>query len=364
MASHAISEQAEFAGEWWLPADGECARKVAGVLSWTEERASLALHDAFTPTRGTIYGDEERRYAAVHGTTTKCDLVTILQASSGGGGIAIGQAGLREAERLVSSWVVVGAHVTEETRYSELRLRVPALEVWVSRGGVTMTLVHKTPEKPATVLYAVEEMSEEIMPIPCAALTLAWGIDREFSGNLVSDIGVTTSAALRITADEPQTLEWFIMQFGKAMTLTYFIAGAPMGADFLAAKLPDGRSVDVLVALRQSKRCAHKDQGKFFMCRSGMHADLGNVFARWYERYDTIASPSQLALSVLSSEGLWLHVEFLSLMQALEGFHRATMDGLYMDAAEYKTVAGTLAQAIPTHVGADHREGKRPANPS
>ena len=356
MASYAIPEPAEFAGEWWLPADGEHAHKVAGSLVWGEERAALSLHDAFTPTRGTIYGNEERRYAAVHGTTTKSELVTILQASSGGGGFAIGQAGLREAERLVSSWVVVGAHVTEETRYSELRLRVPGLEVWVSRGGVTMSLIHKTPEKPATVLYAVEGMSEEITPVPSAALALAWGIDREFSGNLVSDIGVTTSAALRITAEEPQTLEWFIMQFGKAMTLTSFIAGAPMGADYLTAKLPDGRSVDVLVALRASKRCTHKDQGKFFMCRSGMQADLGDVFARWYDRYETIASPSQLALSVFSSEGLWLHVEFLSLMQALEGFHRATMDGRYMDDAEYKAVAGTLAQSIPTHVGPDHRE--------
>lgn len=355
MASYAIPECAEFAGEWWLPADGEGARKVAGTLSWTDESASLSLHDAFTPMRGTIYGNEERRYAAVHGTTTTSDLVTILQASYGGGGFAIGQAGLREAERIVSSWVIVGAHVAEETRYSELRLRVPGLEVWVSRSGVTMSLIEKMAERPATVLYTVEGMSEEITPIPSAALSLAWGIDRKFSGNLMSDIEVRTSAALRISAQEPQTLEWFIMQFGKAMTLMSFIAGAPMGTDYVSAKLPDGRLVDVLVALRASKRCTNKDPGKFFMCRGGMQADLGEVFLRWYERYDSIASPSQLALSVFSSEGLWPHVEFLSLMQALEGFHRATMDGRYMDDTAYQSVAGTLAQAIPAQVGPDHR---------
>lgn len=66
--------------------------------------------------------------------------------------------------------------------------------------------------------------------------------------------------------------------------------------------------------------------------------------------------PSQLALSVLSSDNLWLHVEFLSLMQALEGFHRATMPGLYTSEAEYEPVKQALNYAIPKVIGPDHKE--------
>ena len=69
--------------------------------------------------------------------------------------------------------------------------------------------------------------------------------------------------------------------------------------------------------------------------------------------------PSQLALSVLSSENLWLHVEFLSLMQALEGFHRATMTGLYTSKAAYEDIRQKLSNAIPENVESDHRDSLR-----
>ena len=42
-----------------------------------------------------------------------------------------------------------------------------------------------------------------------------------------------------------------------------------------------------------------------------------------------------------------LHIEFLSLMQALEGFHRALYEGLYMDEQGYASVKKALGDAIP-----------------
>jgi hypothetical protein len=65
--------------------------------------------------------------------------------------------------------------------------------------------------------------------------------------------------------------------------------------------------------------------------------------------------PSQLALSVFCSEKLWLHVEFLSLIQALEGLHRAILPGGYMTADAYEDTRKLMCDAIPKGLSSGHR---------
>ena len=69
--------------------------------------------------------------------------------------------------------------------------------------------------------------------------------------------------------------------------------------------------------------------------------------------------PSQLALSILNSHDLWLHVEFLTLMQALEGFHRATMAGLYAAPEVCEDIRKALSNAIPQDISSDHKDALR-----
>ena len=357
MTKHRIPEQAEFVGEWFLPTDEGALQKISGTLSWSSRRALLQLHDTFNPLRGAIFGDEEHSYPVVHGTTIKSEFVTVLEASRAGTGLNIGPAGMRQAEKLTSSWIVVGAHVDASTLYSEIRVRIPGLQIWLCRSGVEQTIVHRTSESPPSVTYRVDALREETTEIFCLPGKLGWGIDRSFLGDLVTDISVKTSACLRIQPDEPQHLDWFFKQLDRATTLLSFLAGSPMAPDQVSAKLVDGDiDLNVLVALREADYCTHRHPHDFYMLRNNMEADLGTVFAKWFELYETIAMPSQLALSVLSSEKLWLHVEFLSLMQALEGFHRATMAGLYTSESEYEPIKKALGDAIPKTVASDHKD--------
>lgn len=357
MPIHVISDSAEFDGEWFLPGASESPKQIPGTLSWSSRRASLQLHDAFTPLRGPIFGDEEHHYQAAHGTTTNNEFVSVLRASRAGTGVNFGPAGFRESERLISSWIVVGAYVDPQTKYSEIRVRIPGLQIWLGRSGVRQTILEKTEKSPAGVIYQIDGLTEETTYIPCLKTTLGWGIDRNFSGDLVTDISVRTSAYLRIKPNESQDIDWFLKQLGKATTLLAFIAGAPMAPDHISAVVADsGQDVEILVALREAKYCTHVKGWDFFMLRSDMGTDMEGIFARWFETYDSIAMPSQLALSVLSSQDLWLHVEFLSLMQALEGFHRATMPGLYVSEEQYEPIRQALSNAIPKFVEKNHRE--------
>jgi hypothetical protein len=62
-----------------------------------------------------------------------------------------------------------------------------------------------------------------------------------------------------------------------------------------------------------------------------------------------------LAANVLASQDLWTHLEFLSLLQALEGFHRATLPGTYMADEDYEAVKKALGDALPLTVSPPHK---------
>lgn len=354
MSKYHIPTDSAFDGEWWLPEDA--AKRIAGTLTWKPRRATLELHHAFKPLRGHVFADDVHEYATIHGLTTRSELVTVLDAMRIGHSVHIGAGGLREPERLGSSWVIVGAHVSSETTYTEIRARIPGLQNWFDPGGgITQTFFEKTEKSPATAIYEVKGIPEVTSDIPCVPATLGWGIDRTMSGSRETEFSVRTSGSLSIRPSQPQTLHWFIDHLSRATTLLSLIAGAPMSPDYLSAHAADGDKVDILVALRDAKYCPHVSSHDFFMLRDGMGVDVGTAFARWYELYDRVALPSQLALSVLHSEGLWLHVEFLSLMQALEGFHRAVMPGSYMSNDEYEPIRQTICDSIPASITASHR---------
>lgn len=353
---HPITESVEFIGDWFQP-NSENSKKIAGTLSWSDQRASLDLHDAFTPLQGTIYGDEFQSYPAVYGTTINSQFITMLEATSGAKGFSFGPAGVNQTEKVASSLVVVGGHVTPATRYQEIRVRIPGLQIWIGRSGIQQTFLPKTEHSANGMIYQIDSLPEETMVVPSLLATLGWGIDRRFSGDLLSEISVRSTASLRIQPEQPQNLDWYFEQLGKATTLLAFMAGSPMSPDHITAKVADSNlEVEILVALRDAKYCEYKSVNNFYMLRNDMGADLGAVIMKWFELYDTFSAPSQLALSVLNSKDLWLHVEFLTLMQALEGFHRATMPGLYTSEPEYEVIRKTLSNAIPNTVAPDHKD--------
>lgn len=353
MSKYTLGKEATLEGEWWLPDQLEGTAPLHGTLTLSEtSRASLTMKGTFNATRGAVYGDERYDYPAIFGATAT-ELVTVLHATRTGQTFNLGAAGARESERVSSSWTVVGAHVSSDTLYTELRFRIPGLELWLDKSGITCSL---SADAPFVSVYQVVHDAEEQFFVPAIGATMGWAIAHSHSTNF-SKISVTTSAYLRIGTTEPRDLDWFVSQLSKATTLLCFMAGTPMGPDQVDAKLAgSAQRVEILVALSKGVRCAFADRSDFYMLRTAMKSDLGAVLAKWFELYDSLEAPSQLAQSVMSSTDLWLHVKFLSLMQALEGLHRATKPGLYMLPADYESIRQTISNAIPSTIDSGHKD--------
>lgn len=358
MSKFELPKEFEFVGDW-TRATVEGDKPIPGTMKWLNRRAHLALHDSFTPLRGDIFGDEVNEYDVIHGSSLDSKLITMLSASSVGGSFSFGPAGIRQPEKIRSGLVLVGAHVTQATTYSEMRVRIPGLERWLGRGVLNLVRAHQTNGKPMTSVLQLDDLPEEVFEVPAIGARIGFRMERLFSEMNAIEIRATTSGVIRFEPDEPKELDWYFEQVGRICTLLCFIAGTPMGPDLVKVKI-DGQDIplDVLVALRQDRLCLYDDPDKFFLPRNQMDSDFGDVLRAWCSAYESFATPSQLAFSIFASDDLWLHVEFLSLMQALEGFHRAigTGTGLYVSDDDFEPIRQALLDAIPAEVGTDHRK--------
>ncbi len=129
---------------------------------------------------------------------------------------------------------------------------------------------------------------------------------------------------------------------------------------FLHSASPDGNA-DRVRAFRQGlKETGLGSKRPLIAWLSGGEQKASWVFVEaflqgMHEHGYVEVMPVNLALSTMASTNLWVHVRFLSLLQALEGLHRALFSGTYMDPEQYKVVKDALVDAIPNIVSADHR---------
>lgn len=353
MADHLLGDQHIFEGWWYVASD--TATLLPGRLSWTARGASLQLFDALTPlVEGPIFGTEQYSYPAIHGVDIKGGLISVLDGVSGGPAINFGPAGLHRPEHIVSSLVVVGAHLTTSTLMSELSVRLPDAVYWYLPKGVSVQFVESNDRRWAH--YLVEPVADEVIDVPSAKVRLAFVVLRTQSPDLTADLRVKTSIYVRIQPYEPQSLSILLDQFRVAASLLALLIGRPVHADHARIRVPGIKHpAELLTGMPDGGDASRAARSyDIFLARDALSASMGDVVSRWFERYAAIGTPAKLALDVLSSRDLWPHVEFLSLMHALEGFHRATASMKIRLRQRLDELLGMLGPEIAAHlVGGD-----------
>jgi len=205
MALLSLQEDHEYSADWHLPGS---STSIAGRLSYTSRRAELHLNDAFTRLQGTISVSDVRPiYPAVYGVSSKGEALTLLKAQSVGTGLNLSSGGMRQPEQVVSSWVVVGAHVAPEVVFKSVRFIVPGLEAWLSRAAIEQSF--DLDNEPISTTFVVRAPEIDATPVPSVDATLEWGAGANISANPYQSIAVTVRGWVTIRPTTPQPLEWY-----------------------------------------------------------------------------------------------------------------------------------------------------------
>jgi len=352
---HTLDETIDVAGEWW-PAD-KPESSVSGQLHFNKEGVELLLNQAFDPPQGMIRtGDAIPHYSAVHGITVMGEAVTLIDAWQAGTSMNFNSGGIRQPGIINTHFLVFGAHLPADFHFPKISFRVPGLQAWLGQKLIDRKNELSEDRKYRKQSYDLKMVPEEKFHIPSIDATASYYYGWNSSVNEFSSISVDISAWLSFEPGEPREINWYLEQQERFLTMVSFLSGCSMFADAIHARLDDSKNrVDILLNMRgvdvsEERGSPHN----FFLSHPVISVPLETYCNKWFDLAPQADKPISLARSVMASEGVWLHMEFLSLMQALEGLHRALFDGNYMEDNQYESVKKVMSESIPKTVTRDH----------
>ena len=250
---------------------------------------------------------------------------------------------------------VVGGHyrTLEEILFKEVHVRYMGLREWVWTSGIAVK-----PEDPPGRLSVSYQVPNSI-PLGDFA---SFSARIEFTGNVRPDFNtlqITEDCSLVLEAQQMQPYLVFlkyITAFQRFLCLAVQQRVYPVeiiGRIDQPKQIVNDQPIfeDYLIIRKASIEGWSRDKlipdDQLFTVHE-LNASPAEVFKRFVERQDRLQSSMDLYFSTIYNRTHLPRVEFLTLAQSLEAYHRATMSGKYMDDETYHAgLRQKLWDAIP-----------------
>jgi hypothetical protein len=139
-------------------------------------------------------------------------------------------------------------------------------------------------------------------------------------------------ALVEVTPPEPESLLWFVEIGNRLENLFSLLTGTSLGMETIF--IYRGEQSGTVIR----KQHEHVRRYHFFDSVRCTHPQLAHSIAIWMSESDGFREIENLLFGVLRKGKLFIETEFLSLTQALEGFHRATGEEIKLDNAAFKVL--------------------------
>lgn len=353
---HTLTEDIEIAGDWWLAEKPD--ESVSGILYFSSKGIKLHINQSFNPLGGDIRpGDENPKYSAIHGVTVKGEAVTLFDAQQLGSSLNFGSGGVARPSQIHARILIFGAHLSANFIFSEVSFRVPSLTVWLGNQVINHELIFNAENKLSEQVYKLGKMPSDSFQISKIDATLSFYYGYISKADAYNLIRVDVSAWASFEATQKQPIDWFIQQQERLLSLFTFLSGQVFVSDAIQAKIDDSKHrIDIVFVSNNYKNDKFNHPVEYFLSKPALSKPLDEIVNKWFEIISSVDKPAFLAKDIFGSDSLWTYIEFLSLMQALEGLHRALFEGKYMEESDYAAVKSGLTAAIPNNVQPDHKE--------
>lgn len=312
----------EFRGTWSLPtAPGTV---VGGTLRIDGRRIELELDGAFW-IPGDVHEGDSHRYPVVHGISREGKAITLLGAYQTGLSMGASLRGGYLAESLRAVRAVIGEHVDSEFEVTRMRFWIPGIHVWLANPVIERSLTRDEETGFNLFRYRLPISDDLTTRVDSLQADLEWGTHCQDANMLdcFNGISVTVSGWMEMRSDSPQVIDWFLDQQAAASYLLSFLSGTPIRPErieILREGKPEPLSLHLNYAPLISKSFQHPRE--FFLDLQSLRIPFQEALNNWFRVFPGIRKPCELAYSIFASDRFFLHIEFLSWMQALDGLHR------------------------------------------
>jgi hypothetical protein len=337
-----MTERWELKGKWWLP--GRKRKLSSGTLIY-EPLTGARLVD--------VVGDlADRRPvgpgpAIIHGRT-EVGSVTLFDSFCVSSGTFLPKA------EFTIELVVAGKHVTSlrTFKHRTFHVRYSNLEAWMEKAAIhseVKKLANKSTRHTIRTKWSTLWESKGESP----KLKMRIGQAERFAGSTLS---FSPTHDHHFIFAGPTRVETFYQSERLVRGLFDIFTGGQIQVERVWTVEPLTHQDFVIFQAGRFGRNNRRDTNwsHYPVKYSDIANSMPDILGRWFGLRDEV--DSTLGLFLLGRHDAHLNVEyvFLSVMQALESFHRVSFPGLYMPAADYKAqVEVPLRAAIPSGIGDD-----------
>lgn len=262
--------------------------------------------------------------------------------------------------------VFVGAHFLrpEDVEFKSVSVRYLCLDEWVNISGFIVE-----PSKKGEILIRYNS-PESVQADICDGLKVS--IDFRAKGSAFSvpekEVTIKQETWFKIETSEAKSFEYYqdiINKTGILLSLAIGIPVYPLAIEGLteanAVTLRDEKTyyptVEVFYKLSHVPK-EHKSLLPFDMLFT--YKDISNRFGtllrNWFEKMDLLEPVYNLYFATLWNPRMYLEDRFLSLVRAIESFHRRIYGGKYLTDEDYGGVYDSLTAAIPGGISSELKE--------
>lgn len=355
-----LSDKFSRRGVWWLPSNP--VRKISGLVSF-DPTGELDIELDGTLREEIPKGTYQHFNAPIiYGETLDgkaCTLVdaheSSFQTHSPGGATS----------KLFFNQLVIGPqHIDPaNTTYESAIIDISDFCGWMHRDPFAHDNAASTDGK-QTITYSMPSIIEINVPDLSATISI------ESALNTVMEYQqrtLTHRDSIRIKPTQQQRLDWYIKAIFRLRVLWSLLIGRPV--IILAARLCTSAKIFpehggkrhreyVDICFKQQGTAPEKEllPPEIPFTYPQLAQDFPAILNIWFAKAADLATLSGLFFGTTVNRGMPVEFEFLSLIQALESYHRTQGMNKYVAATVYEGIKSALTSAIPNNTPTDLRD--------
>lgn len=346
----------EVNGIWWLPSQPD--KRFSGTLFYKhEDEMTLEIQGSFRDIRafGRVEASEQEIILGLTDDGKQCTLYNNFETRS-----QLNLPGITKTVFL-SQYLFVGKHFNsvDDLSFTSMMARFTNLESWLAQNPFKTDF--KFEEREWTVSYTFPDKIE--VDIADAKIRTTYGYNT--NDNLFTSIERHHTAYFEIAPKDAQGLNYYwakIFDLNNLLTLligqtTYTKKITAMGDEITIAPGKKTReTIDILYTQRKPTLKENIHPFEMIAPLPRISNKVSTVISLWFSNADKLRSVYDLFFGTFFNPGMYLQFHFLSLMQALESYHRVSRGGKYLTDVDWKPYKDKIMASIPPELESGFKE--------
>lgn len=349
----------ELEGYWWKPKDED--NPVGGKVTFSpEDGISLSTYSSFGEGIHSV-SLRASEFDKLYGMTTNGNAITLDNCQIVSGGFSSKRSGRASTLDIKWQYMFIGHHFEEEIEFDRLRATYPLLDHWSQISGVSYSgnLIENTPSTvSAGDKFNINYEFPESLSADVDDFELKLLVNANFKTGDISGAEIEESHYFDIIPkDDKIGIESCLDRAGSLQDFLTLATGEEIRVSNLIGKLEAERGYHDVDIYFDSKHdfdvpdSIHPHKMAFTL------DDIKNNFElslqKWFGKYDQLEDTYNLYFSSIYNGRMSLNTQLLTLMQALEAYHRITSEDKYLLEEKYQGFYEEMVNNLPNDLPED-----------